>query len=321
MPSSDLERALSYRALDQFEIVMPEPFDLSLTVAKPAGWHWSTPREIFKYGTLWSGTYLNNNPVGLKLSAVKNIVTATVYAQSRLTNDEETVLQAAIKLGLGEDEDLNAFYVFASTDEVLSITVQDLYGMRAGRLDDLFGRVILATTLQMAPLKRSQDMMARLLERYGTKIAFDGREVVLWPEPSSIAERDPIELRRKAKLGYRAERLVKAAHYLIEHPMSLKELHRQPETEAVKNVMEIPGIGTYSAGLIIGQGSVPLDVWSVVIMSELLLGREPKRPRQEIKAVTQAVNDRWGKWAWMAFVYVVNDLPKLAKIYNLSRLT
>jgi hypothetical protein len=56
-------------------------------------------------------------------------------------------------------------------------------------------------------------------------------------------------------------------------------------------------------------------------MSELLLGREPKRPRQEINAVTQAVNDRWGKWAWMAFVYVVNDLPKLATIYNLSRLT
>jgi 3-methyladenine DNA glycosylase/8-oxoguanine DNA glycosylase len=311
----------SYRAFDRFEIVMPEPFDLSLTIAKPAGWHWSTPREVFRNDTLWSGTYLNSKPVGLKLSAVNERVTVSVYVQSDLTNDEETILQTAIKLGLGEDEDLEAFYEFARTDEVLSIAAQDLYGMRVGRLDDLFGRVILATTLQMAPLKRSQDMMARLLERYGTKIAFDGREVVLWPKPSNIAKRDPIELRREAKLGYRAERLVKAAHYLIEHPMSLKELHRQPETEAVKNVMQIPGIGKYSAGLIIGQGSVPLDVWSVVIMSELLLGREPKRPREEINAVTQAVNDRWGKWGWMAFVYVVNDLPKLATIYNLSRLT
>jgi 3-methyladenine DNA glycosylase/8-oxoguanine DNA glycosylase len=107
----------------------------------------------------------------------------------------------------------------------------------------------------------------------------------------------------------------------MEHPMSLNELHQQPETEAIKNVMKIPGIGAYSAGLIVGQGSAPLDAWSVVIMSELLLGRKPKHPRQEINAVTQAVRGRWGKWAWMAFVYVVNDLPKLATIYNLSRLT
>jgi DNA-3-methyladenine glycosylase II len=310
-----------YRAFDQIEIDMPKPFDLSLTVAKPAGWHWSTPREVFRNGTLWSGTHLNSKPVGLKLSAVNERVTASVYVQSHLTNDEETMLRTALTRGLGEDEDLEAFYEFARTDEVLAITVQDLYGMRIGRLDDLFGRVILATTLQMAPLKRSQDMMARLLKRYGTKIAFDGHEVILWPKPSNIAKRDPIELRRDAKLGYRAERLVKAAHYLIQHPMSLEELRRQPETEAVKHVMEIPGIGAYSAGLIIGQRSVQLDVWSVVIMSELLLGREPKRPRQEINAVAQAVNDRWGKWAWTAFVYVVNDLPKLAKIYHLSSLT
>jgi 3-methyladenine DNA glycosylase/8-oxoguanine DNA glycosylase len=316
-----MNKPRSYHASYQFEIVMPEPFDFSLTVAKPAGWHWSTPREVFRDGTLWSGTYVNGKPVGLKLSAVNDSVIVSVYVQSHLTNNEEAALQTSIRIGLGENEDLSAFYSFAHNDDVLSIAVQDLYGMRVGRLDDLFGRVILATTLQMAPLKRSQDMMARLLERYGTNIAFDGREVVLWPRPSNIAKRDPTELRREARLGYRAERLVKAARYLLEHPMSLNELERQPETEAVKNVMEIPGIGAYSAGLIVGQDSVPLDVWSVVIMSELLLGRKPKHPRQEIDAVTQAVRGRWGKWAWMAFVYVVNDLPKLGTIYNLSRLT
>ena len=162
-----MNKPLHYRAFDRFEIDMPEPFDLSLTVAKPAGWHWSTPGEVFQNGTLWGGTYLNSKPVGLKLSAVNERVTVSVYVQSHPTNDEETMLRTAIKLGLGEDEELEAFYEFARTDEVLSIAVQDLYGMRVGRLDDLFGRVILATTLQMAPLKRSQDMMARLLERYG----------------------------------------------------------------------------------------------------------------------------------------------------------
>lgn len=68
----------SYRAFDRFEIVMPKPFDLWLTIAKPAGWHWSTPREVFRNDTLWSGTYLNSKPVGLKLSAVNERVTVSV---------------------------------------------------------------------------------------------------------------------------------------------------------------------------------------------------------------------------------------------------
>ena len=310
-----------YKASWRLEIVLPEPFDFSLTVAKPAGWHWSTPAEIFQNGTLWSGTYVGGEPAGLKMSAVGKKVTVTVYARSKLTNDEKNMLQTDIRLGLGEDEDLNAFYAFARDDDVLSMVVKDLYGMRVGRLDDLFGRVILAITLQMAPLKRSESMMAKLLAEYGTRITFDGKEVVLWPRPSDIARLEPGELRHKANLGYRAERLVKSARYLVEHPMSLTVLHGKPEVEAIEDVMEIPGIGRYSAGLIIGRSSVPVDVWSVVIMSELLLGRAPKNPRQEINEVTRVVNERWGKWSWMGFVYVLNDLRKLAMIYKLSRVT
>ena len=310
-----------YTASGHFDMVMPEPFDFSLTVAKPAGWHWSTPGEVFETGTLWSGTYVDGKPIGLKMSTAGNKVTVTVYVRSQLTEDEKNILQTDIKLGLGEDEDLNAFYTFARGDDVLSVVVKDLSGMRVGRLDNLFGRVILAITLQMAPLKRSESMMAKLLEEYGTRITFDGREVVLWPRPSDIARLEPAELRKKANLGYRAERLVKSARYLVDHPMSLRVLHSTPEAEAIKNVMAIPGIGRYSAGLIIGRSSVPVDVWSVVIMSELLLGRAPKNPRQEINEVTRAVNERWGKWSWMAFVYILNDLPKLARMYKLSRLT
>jgi DNA-3-methyladenine glycosylase II len=310
-----------YNVTEKFEIVMPEPFDFSLTVAKPAGWHWSTPGEVFENGILWSGTYVGDRPVGLKMSMAGKKVAVTVYARSQLTKDETRILQTDITLGLGEDEDLSAFYSFARGDDVLSVVVKDLDGMRVGRLDDLFGRVILAITLQMAPLKRSESMMARLLEEYGSKITFDGKEVVLWPRPSDIARLEPAELREKANLGYRAERLVKSARYLVEHPMSLRALHSTPETEAIKNVMEIPGIGRYSAGLIIGRSSVPVDVWSVVIMSELLLGRAPANPRQEINEVTRAVRERWGQWSWMAFVYILNDLPKLASMYKLSRLT
>lgn len=304
-----------------FEIIIPEPFDFSLTVAKPAGWHWSTPREVFKRNTLWSGTYLDSTPVGLKIASRNNNVNVAFYTQSPLAKDERDALQTLIELGLGKDEDLGAFYDFARNDDILSLVVKDLYGMRSGRADNLFGRVILAITLQMAPVKRSESMMAKLLDECGVRIALDSETVVLWPTASEVARSEPLTLRRVANLGYRAERLVNAARYLAAHPMSLSELESQSVSDATKNVMKIPGIGAYSANLILGRSSAPVDVWNAVIMSELLFGKTPKNPRQEISKVIGAMNERWGEWSWMAFVYILNDLPNLVRRYKLSRVT
>jgi 3-methyladenine DNA glycosylase/8-oxoguanine DNA glycosylase len=304
----------------QFSLTIPEPFSFRLTVAKPAGWHWSTPGEIFEKGTLWCGVYLEGQPVGLKMSSAKGLVNTVVYSGSNLSRSDTTKLKTLLNSGLGADEDLTGFYRFARKDRVLSITVKDLYGMRVGRLDDVFGRAILAILLQMAPLSRSNQMMDAVLENYGTKIEFDDKEVILWPRPQDIAGINETELRNKAKLGYRAGRLIQAADYISKHDVSLLELSRLPEEEALKRLMEIPGIGKYSAGIIYGRTSVPVDVWSVVIMSELVLGRTPQNPRQEVDSISSLLRERWGEWGWMAFLYILNDLEHLSQTFHLSRL-
>lgn len=305
--------------IHRFSLTLPEPFDFILTVAKPAGWHWSTPRETFEGGTLWTGRYVRNIPVGLKLSAKKNRVTVLVYGESPLTMSHLKILKSDLWSALGGDEDLDGFYRFAEEDPILSVVVGHLKGMRVGMATELFGDVILAILLQMAPMARSGQMMDALLEHYGRRLAFDGREVTLWPTAKEMAEVDPKDLWAKTKIGYRAERLVKAARFLAEHPISPDELSSLPEEEAVKRLREIPGVGPYSAGIILG--TLPLDVWSVVIFSELFLGRTPKDPRAEIPRVVARLTERWGKWRWFAFVYVVQDLEYLAETYHLSRVT
>ena len=163
----------------QFSLVIRAPFDCSLTVAKPAGWHWSTPDEVFEKGTLWSGVYLKRRPVGLQMTSDSRQVNVKLYSTFEILQNDLDMLKDCLSTGLGRDEDLSGFYSFAQNDPVLSIAVKDLHGMRAGRLDGVFGRVILAILLQMAPLARSQKMMISILEHYGTKIDFDNRRVIL----------------------------------------------------------------------------------------------------------------------------------------------
>ena len=301
----------------RFTLTIPEPFDFSLTVAKPAGWHWSTPRETFERGTLWTGMYAGETPAGLRLSAKGNVVSVTVFGKSPIPDSIRGTLEKEVWDALGGDEDLPGFYRFARKDPVLSAAVKHREGMRAGMARDLFGDVILAILLQMAPWARSSRMMDAILDHYGQRIEFDGREVTLWPRAGVLATVGPQELRKTAKLGYRAERLVAAARYLSEHPITPDELSALPENEAVKRLMAIPGIGPYSVGIILG--TFPIDSWSVVIFSELFLGKTPGHPRAEIEEVTSRLGERFGTWRWLAFVYVVQDLEYLSRKYHLSR--
>lgn len=310
---------LQREPVHRFTLKVPAPFDFAKTVAKPAGWHWATPREIFRDGALWTGIRIEGTPFGLKMSARKNIVTVSVFGGPAQTGVPIERIEREVASGLGTDEDLPGFYDFTRTDPVLSAAVDHLTGMRIGSFDDLFGDVILAILLQMAPMSRSSRMMDAVLDNYGTSLEFDGEKVTLWPRADEIARLDPAELRATAKIGYRAERLVAAANYLTVHPLSGKALSALPEEEAVRELTAIPGIGPYSAGIILG--TLPVDVWSVVILSELFLGRTPKNPRDEIDSVVGLLTKRWGRWRWFAFVYVLNDLPFLAETYHLSRVT
>jgi DNA-3-methyladenine glycosylase II len=304
-----------------FTLTIPEPFNFQLTVAKPAGWNWSTLNETFDNGIFRSGIYLNARPTGLKMSASQNRVEVTAYSELTLSGGEISSLKSIVLSGLGAGEDLPAFYEFARDDRILAATVKDLYGMRIGTLDDVFGWVILAILLQMAPLSRSKQMMAAILDNYGRKIIFDGQELVLWPGPEDIDGIGEDELKNRAKLGYRAKRLILAAQFLKDHPVSLMELSALSDDEALKRLMDIPGIGKYSAGIIYGRTAVPIDSWSVVVMSELILGQTPQNPRQDIDTIISKLTERWGKWSFFAFVYIANDLENLAKTFKLSRIS
>ena len=125
--------------------------------------------------------------------------------------------------------------------------MEHLRGMRLGQTRDLFGRVILAICLQMAPLKRSRQMMGLLLDEFGTKLDFDGREVEIWPSPEEVVATGPAPLRERAKLGYRAERLVAAAAYLVESGLTAADLEPLSNEDARRAVMAIP----YSVILIV----------------------------------------------------------------------
>ena len=92
----------------------------------------------------------------------------------------------------------------------------------------------------------------------------------------------------------------------------IEQLRAMPPAEARRLLMQLPGIGDYSADIINPHGGFPIDAWSVEVFSQLFYAKVPARNRDSIEKVKREGLRRWGRWAWLAFFYVVQDLPRLS---------
>lgn len=306
-----------------YELTPTAPFDFERTVRKPAGWPLFTQYERYENATLWTATYLRGRLAGIRLSSKGTLsrprVAVRVFLARRAPRALTDEMKKQLSVAIGAEGDLAGFYEMARKDPILRRAVRRLRGMHDTSSCTLFSEACLAILLQMAPLARSEKMMATFITTYGAVAAFDGQRVRAWPSPRRIARLRAAELAERCRIGYRAQYIVALARKLDEGSFpSIEELRALPSEAARQRLLELPGIGEYSADIINPHGGFPIDAWSVEVFSKLFYGNVPARNRDAIEKVKRDGLRRWGRWAWMAFLYVVQDLPRLSKELNLD---
>lgn len=310
-------RTSELTSVAELEIRPVAPFDFRLTVKKPAGWDLLTRGEIFEDETLWTGVHFEGRPIGLRLSCSGSVgsprVTVSVFSRAELPAAGRGRLARAVGVCIGAEQDLTAFYAFARKDGILKHVVESLYGMHDTQGFSLFSSVLLAISLQMARLKRSMAMMDAIHEEYGETVAFDGKTVVLPPTPARVARLDPAAFARRCNLGYRAKFIVASAKMLQAGFPDLQEIMGMPPERAKEKLTELPGVGDYAADIINPHGGFPIDAWSVDVFGLLFFGELPADRREAIEKVKEEGVRRWGRWSWMAFFYVAQDLENLSR--------
>jgi N-glycosylase/DNA lyase len=301
----------------QFEVDPTPPFNFGLTVRKPVGWDLLTSDEAYEDGTLWTGIRYEGRHVGLKIQSrgtlQKPRVLVEAYSAREISRRDTEGLRGTLSVCLGAEQDLNEFYAFAKKDGILKHVVESLYGMHDTQGVSLFNSVILSICLQMARLNRSLQMMEAIDRAYGETIEFDGKRVVLQPTAAVISKLDPAGFAKECKLGYRAKYIVASAKMIEAGFPDLQEIMKMSPDEAKEKLTELPGIGDYAADIINPHAGFPIDAWSVDVFGLLFFGKQPEDRRKAIEKVKQEGIRRWGKWSWMAFFYVAQDLQNLSK--------
>jgi DNA-3-methyladenine glycosylase II len=300
-----------------FNIHPIPPYNFELTVRKPAGWPLFSRDEVWKDKVLWTALHMGNELVGVKLRSsgtnYKPKINAVVFLKDFQEKSLQTKIQNIIISKLDADTDLSDFYLLAEKDPILKDTVKDLLGLHNTDFSTLFASATLAISLQMAPLARSNQMQECLMERCGEVAEFDSKKVRTWPTARLISKTNVEEIYNDCKWGYRAKFLVKTAQVINRGFPSIEDLKQLTPDAAKKKIMELPGIGDYSADLMNPHGGFSIDAWSVEIFGKLFFGKNAETNRSTIEKIKTEGIKRWGKWARTAFVYIVHDIPNVSK--------
>ncbi len=301
-----------------FALRPKSPYNFDLTVRKPAGWDLFSPFEVFESGELSTALHIDGVLVGLNLKSEGTTdsprILATAFLRRNPSRARKRRVKESLASMLGVEDDLTEFYAMARGDEILKHALDDLRGMHDTYSGTVFSAAVLAICLQMAPLKRSTAMMRCVIEKYGEPAEFDGKRVLAWPLPQAIAKLAPEQLARECRLGYRAKLIVKLADALVKTQFpTMRELARLPSEAAKERLMELPGIGDYSADIINPGAGFPIDAWSVDVFGKLFYGKEPRNARRAVERVKAEGMRRWGRWSWMAFFYIAQDLENLSR--------
>jgi DNA-3-methyladenine glycosylase II len=292
------------------------PYSFELSVRKPAGWPWLAFEEVYENEVLWTAVRVDATIIGLRLKSTGTTrspsVMCDVFSSQKLSKEQKQLIARRLRRYVGADEDISGFYQMARKDPILRGTARRFYGMR-DTMSDLFPSLVLATTLQMAPINRSQQMMNLLVKYYGDTASFDGKGVALWPPTERIAKASERDLQKKCKLGYRAKNLKAIAQALVKGFPDMEELAAMTPEDAKARLMELRGIGEYSVGIVSPHPEFPADSWSSRIFHVLFFGKNTKVPKDVIEKVQKEAEKRWGTWKGLAFIYVLNDLRGLSK--------
>jgi DNA-3-methyladenine glycosylase II len=136
-----------------------------------------------------------------------------------------------------------------------------LRGLKPPRFATLFESIVNSVVFQQISLAAGVSTVGRLAERYGASLVFDGRRYVGPPEPGAVAAASIEELRSLGLSTRKVDVLRHLAGLVLSGALSDEALSPLPSEEIIEKLDQLPGIGRWTAEVILLRGFGRLDVF------------------------------------------------------------
>jgi len=254
-----------------------------------------------------AGRYLRvlSTGQGLRLIAVENRgaieapdLHCLVFGGPVSSSTEERI-GAAVQRLVGPTVDLAPFYAMAERDPRIQAATAALRGLKPPRFATIFETLANVIPFQQVSIAAGVAVVTRLVERWGRRLDLGPSTYVAFPQPDQVAMAEVEDLQGMGLSRAKARTLHLLAVQVRSGELSEEQLEAIPSTEAMTALTALPGIGPWSAGLILLRGLRRMEVFpegDVGSAKNLgrLLGLEGPTRVDAIRPVVAGMGDQKG---------------------------
>jgi len=212
-----------------------------------------------------------------------------------LADDAPRALADRAAALVGARDDLRPFYALAEQDPAMREVIRNLHGLHQVRFLGLEEIAVYCVMMQRTPIRTAAAYKQRFLARFGHAVDHDGRTLRAMPELAELAELDADQIADAIGHRPKAERIASVVRAI--HALGEPFLATAPYAEARDALLEIPGIGPFSAGAILLRGLGRVDeVPSLEMFEEP--GRTIYGARWNPDRIAQRYGATIGTWAF-----------------------
>lgn len=187
-------------------------------------------------------------------------LTLSIQTHGGSTGKRHEAARAAREI-LGLEQDPAAAQRHAESELALRETARALRGMRPPRYPDLFEAFANVIPFQQVSLEAGMSVVAHLVRRFGETIKWNSRPYHVFPHAEKIAEAKTASVKRSGMSLRKTQSLRAAAKAIACGSLTAESLARLSSADAIERLMELGGIGPWSAALILLRGLGRLDVF------------------------------------------------------------
>ncbi len=304
---------MKLRKIKTIELEPSVPFSFDPTFHKPD--HFTSGDNYWEPGIRWQTWAWSGKCFGLKFQDRGALneprLQIDIYADQKVSDQMIVSLADEIKYRYNLELDLTGFYKTFRKDEVLGPIIKRWRGMRPGHPDSLYEYLIIGIVLQNATVGRSIQMFKLLLEKYGTRLEYGGRELWCFWEPGALHNITEEEL-RALKVGYRAKSIKRIDECFLQGGVDEFELRKKDRETQMQELLKLYGVGPATVWYLLFDVFHRWDFfnhvspWEQKIYSKLFFDQDPECPVEVSKILKHF--EKFGAYKQLAVHYIWEDL-------------
>ncbi len=216
---------------------------------------------------------------------------------------------AVVERLLGLNVDMSGFQRLAHRDSRLKALAERFAGLHPPRFPTVFEAAVNAICCQQLSLEVGLELLNRLSSRTGAKFADTGESLFGPPQPREVARLAPRDLRKLGFSRQKAAALLKLARGFAGESDGFEALCGADDRSAIDRLMELKGIGRWSAEYVLLRGMGRLNVFpgdDIAAAKSLRqwLGVDPQRPRFGYEEIRAAL-EKWHPFQGLVYFHLL----------------